>query len=562
MTTNIKRFFRDHLEVKDHDNGAFAKQANLDTRPLEPHRRTFGPWEFVTLWVITGSFNIGGWTTGSSLIALGLNVWQAMLTVIIGNVIVGFLCVASGAPGAKWHIGFPIIQKSSWGTRGFIFIVIQRIFLACIWFSTQVFWGGQCTRVFITAIWPQFAKVNTPLAGGTMTTGDFASFIIFTILYLPLVFIKPERYKIPFLISCIVVIPTIFVCLIWFTATAKGAGSLVHDVTVAGVEQATGSRLGWMMVLGICTNISSISVHIFVQSDYTRYARKPKDQILAQLVMVPMGTIVVALIGIICTSCAAQLFPEKEGTLLWAPYTLFDALQEHYNNSPRSRAAVAFASLAFGVAQFGMVVANNGVSAGIDLSALLPRFFTIRRGMLLMACLSFVTQPWQLLNGATDFLTVLGGYGVFLGPMTGIMFADYFILRQRRMKLTDLYKSESSSIYWYWKGMNWRALVAWAMGVWITLPGFAHYVQHGGTSVWPGWSNLYDISYPLGLSLSVLAYVGLSKLFPIAGLGQVDELDYFGTFGPAETSSLRGEEVEPVEMGGESYKGMRDEKDI
>lgn len=554
----------EYLEVKDDKPHALARSTNLDTRPLEPERRTFGPWEFVTLWVITGSFNIGGWTTGSSLIALGLNVWQAMLTVIIGNVIVGFLCVASGAPGAKWHIGFPIIQRCSWGVRGFAFVVIQRIFLACIWFSTQVYWGGQCVKVFLTAIWPSFARVNKPLANGTMTTGDFASFIIFTILYLPFIWIKPEKYKIPFLISCLCVIPTIFVSFIWFLATAKGAGALVHDVASAGVTQARGSHLGWMMVLGICTNISSISVHIFVQSDYTRYARKPKDQILAQLVMVPMGTIVVALIGIICTSCAAQLFPEQEGTLLWAPYDLFTALQQHYNNSHRSRAAVAFGILSFLIAQFGMVVANNGVSAGIDLSSLFPRFFTIRRGMLLMSAIAFIVQPWQLLNGASKFLTVLGGYGVFLGPMTGVMFADYFILRKRQIKLTDLYEHSSNSVYWYYKGINWRAPIAWAMGVWITLPGFAEFVQNGSSQELKGWSKMYDISYPLGLALTVLTYCVLHKLAPIKGLGEIDDMDYFGTFGPAESPVYAGQplDVERVGVSEATGKDLNPEKEI
>jgi NCS1 family nucleobase:cation symporter-1 len=172
-----------------------------------------------------------------------------------------------------------------------------------------------------------------------------------------------------------------------------------------------------MMVLGICTNISSIRVHIYVQSDYTRYARRPKDQVLAQLVMVPMGTTVVALIGMICTSCAAKISPEQQGVLLWEPYKLFGALQTHYGDSPRSRAAAAFGALSFMIAQFGMVAANNGVSAGIDLAALFPRFLTIRRGMFLKSALAFIIQPWQLLNGASRFLNALGDYGVFLGPM-------------------------------------------------------------------------------------------------------------------------------------------------
>ncbi|KAF2122696.1 uracil permease [Lophiotrema nucula] len=542
------------LEVKHDKIQSENASGNEDTYPLPPERRTFGPWEFVTLWVITGSFNIGGWTTGSSLIALGLNAWQCMITVIIGNLLVGIFCILSGAPGAKWHIGFPIIQKACWGVHAFRFVVIQRVFLACIWFSTQVYWGGQCVKTLLTAMSPAFANLDTELANGTMTTGDFVSFIVFTLLYLPLMWIKPEKYKVPFLISCLLVIPTIFITLIWFTAKAGGGGSFLQDVSAVAV-QAKGSHLGWMMVLGICTNISSISVHIYVQSDYTRYARRPKDQILAQMVMVPLGTIIVALIGIICTSCAAQIFPEKSGTLLWEPYRLFSALQAHYNNSPRSRAAAAFGSLSFMIAQFGMVVANNGVSAGIDLASLFPRFFTIRRGMYLMACLAFIVQPWQLLNGASKFLNVLGGYGVFLGPMTGIMFADYFIVRRRLYKLTDLYKVNNESIYWYRKGANLRAFGAWVMGVWITLPGFAQRVSDPSVEL-AGWSHMYYFSWPLGTLLSMATYWGLCRLKPMKGIGEIDDEDVFGTFGRRTVDGVEdGSTSSAVEVEVEKGKG-------
>lgn len=172
-----------------------------------------------------GAFNIGGWSTGSSLIALSLNVWQSMLAVVIGNPIVGVLCVFSGAPGAKWNIGFPVIQRASWGTTGFLFIIIQRFFLACIWYAINVCWGAQCLRVVLTAIAPSFRYINTPLAGGTLTTGELTCFIIFTPLYLPCIFIAPEKYRIPFLVSCACIIPTIFALLIFFTVEAQSGGN-------------------------------------------------------------------------------------------------------------------------------------------------------------------------------------------------------------------------------------------------------------------------------------------------------------------------------------------------
>ena len=501
---------------------------NRDTMPLPPERRTFGPWSFVGLWIVTGSFNVGGWVTGGSLIVLGLNVWQSMLTVIIGNIMVGLICVLSGMPGAQWHIGFPILQKVSWGMYGGVFPLINRILLSFVWYSTQVYWGGQCTKTFIAALWPSFLNLDTPLADGTMTTADFTSFIIFSLLCLPIIWIPPERYQKPFGVAAITVIPTVFALLIWCTVTAGGGGALLENVSAfAGVPQATGSHLGWMLVLGIMSNIGSISTHIFSQSDFTRFAKKPRDQLIAQLIMVPLGTIVVALIGIICTSCGAQLYPQEP--LLWTPYSLLAAIQKYAQNSSGSRAGVAFASLSFILAQLGIAVAENALSNGIDLSGLLPRYFNLHRGGYLTAAMAFVMQPWSLLNGANKFLSVIGGYGVFLGPFTGVMFSDYFIIRHRLLKLTDLYDVSAKSIYWYNKGLNWRAPVSWVLGFIFLMPGYAQWVRDSSVEL-PGWSKVYYLSWLLGCTISALLYYILHLIFPIRYIGLIDDVDYFGTF--------------------------------
>ncbi|CAI0649521.1 unnamed protein product [Colletotrichum noveboracense] len=299
-----------------------------------------------------------------------------------------------------------------------------------------------------------------------------------------------------------------------------------------------------MLALGVCTNIGGISTHIFSQSDFTRFARRPRDQLMSQLLFVPLNTIVVAFIGIVCTSCAAQLFPKTQGTLVWEPYRFLDALQAHYDNSAGARAAVFFASLAFIFAQFGIAVAENALSNGIDLSALLPRYFNLRRGGYLTAAFAFVMQPWQLMNGASKFLTVMGGYGVFLGSMTGVMFADYYLIRGRNLKLTHLYEATSASVYWYWEGVNWRAGVAWVMGTWALLPGFVQRVQDPAVEK-DGWSHLYYLAWPLGCTLAVVTYCLLHYVAPIETPKAVDDEDYFGTFGPREGTVLDGREQSP-----------------
>lgn len=519
---------------------------NRDTRPLPPCRRTYGPWQFIGLWVVTGSFNIGGWTTGSALIALGLNVWQAMVTVIIGHSLVGLICVLSGGPGAKWHIGFSILQKASWGMRGVYFPLVQRIVLSFVWYSTQVYWGGECVRSFLTALAPSYRKLDTPLANGTMTTGDFVGFIIFSLLCLPVIYVRPERYHIPFAVAACTVIPTMLAIFCWSIVKADGLGPMVHNISIAGVTQARGSHLGWMFILGICTNIGGIATHIFSQSDFTRFARRPRDQLVSQILFVPSNTILVSFIGIVCTSCAAKIFPETQGSLVWAPYDLLNTMQSHYNDSPHARAACAFASLAFILAQLGISVAENALSNGIDMSALAPRYFNLRRGGYVTAAAAFIMQPWQLLNGASKFLTVMGGYGVFLGPMTGVMFADYYIVRRQNLKLTHLYEASEQSIYWYTKGVNWRAGVAWIMGTWCLLPGFVQRVRNPDVEV-KGFSHLYYMNWPLGCGLAVLTYWGLHRLFPVERPLDVDDGDYFETFeeldGAEEPEKVRSEET-------------------
>lgn len=355
-------------------------------------------------------------------------------------------------------------------------------------------------------------------------------FVVFFLLCLPIMWIRPELYKIPFLVASAVIIPTMLAILIWAVVAAPRGGALFSNTEgVTGIKQAQGTHLVWQMVFGIMSILGPQSSHLFGQSDYTRFARKPKDQILAQILFVPFNNIVVALIGIVCTSCATQIFLGQETALLWQPYDLLAAIQKHFNNSSGSRAAVAFASLAFICAQLGIAIAANMLVNGIDLAALAPRWFDIRRGGYFTAIFAFIMQPWDLLNGASKFLTVVGGFAVFIGPLTGIVFADYYFVRRRLLKLTSLYDLSSNSIYWYTKGFIWRAPVAWISGFWSLMPGFVHRVQDPSVEL-AGWTKLYYMTYPVGILFALITYLALDYFWLIEYKVVEDDEDYFGTF--------------------------------
>ena len=221
-----------------------------------------------------------------------------------------------------------------------------------------------------------------------------------------------------------------------------------------------------------------------------------------------------------------SIYPELEA-LPWSPYIFLDAIRQ-YEDTASARAGVAFASLAFVISQYGMVVASNAVVAGIDLAAIFPRWFTLRRGGYLTILFAFVMQPWRLLNGATNFLTVVGSFNVFLGPFMGIMFVDFYILRKRQVKLLHIYDVSSNSLYWYTRGLNWRAAIAWPAGFWFLLPGLAQRAIDSGAT-WEGWTQLYDISWFLGAIVSGLVYYAFDAWRPMPGKLEIDEYDAFAS---------------------------------
>lgn len=235
------------------------------------------------------------------------------------------------------------------------------------------------------------------------------------------------------------------------------------------------------------------------------------------------------LVGIVCASVASLYYP---GLLIWTPYQLLTAIQLN-ENSAGARAAVFFAALVFTVAQFSLNVSGNLIAGGIDLASAMPKYINIRRGAYITLAVSVGMCPWALLSGATAFINVMSGYATFLGPITGIMVFDYFFVRQRKIKLTALYDGSPNSIYWYWRGCNWRVPISWVIGVAPLFPGFLVSVGSGVT-IPDGMQKLYYLCYPYGFLVSGILHVALSKAFPPHGVGEVDEYDVFGTFGDPE----------------------------
>lgn len=138
-----------------------------------------------------------------------------------------------------------------------------------------------------------------------------------------------------------------------------------------------------------------------------------------------------------------------------------------------ARAGVFFIAFAFALAQLGTNIAANSVSAGSDMTALLPRFINIRRGGFVCAAVGLAMCPWNLLSSSNQFTTYLSSYAVFLSSIAGVLICDYYLVRKGYLQVKDLYNARRSGPYFYRYGINPRAYVAYIAGILINVVGFA-----------------------------------------------------------------------------------------
>jgi len=220
--------------------------------------------------------------------------------------------------------------------------------------------------------------------------------------------------------------------------------------------------------------------------DFTRYARSQRDQALGQALGLPAAMTLYSFIGVAVTSASVMLF----GEAIWDPVALIGRF-----NQP----LVAFIALiAILIATLNTNVAANVVSPSNDFSNLNPRLISFRTGGFITGIVGVLMMPWKLLSDFSAYIFGwLVGYSGLLGPIAGVMIADYFIVRQRSLNVDDLYRRGGE--YEYSKGVNPRAMVSLALGVVVALLGLAI----------PSLRWLYDYAWFVGFAVSGGSYVML-----------------------------------------------------
>ena len=417
---------------------------NSDLAPTEKERRTWTTYNYIALW-FSMSMEVTTYMLAASLIAGGMNWKQAVGTILLGNLIVLIPMLLNAHAGAKYGIPFPVFVRASFGPVGANIPAMLRAIVACGWFGIQSWIGG-------TAI-AQMVHVLSPRTEG-MPAVTWGCFLGFWLLKMVVVWRGVESirflqsYSVPFMLVMSALL------LIFMLRKAGGFGPMLsapdhfatrHDFWKFFFPSLTAMVGYW----------ATLSLNI---PDFTRYAKNQESQIVGQAFGLPVAMVLYSFLGIAVTSASTVVF----GKPVWSPVELLGMFHQPL---------LAFLGLiALLVATLNVNIGANVVGPSNDISNLAPKYISFRMGGLITGFLGLAMCPWYWLSTFGNYIFGwLVGYSGLLGPVAGIMVADYFLVRHTRLDSYSLYRR--GGIYEYSKGFNPRAIVALVIGVAAALVG-------------------------------------------------------------------------------------------
>ncbi|CAI4250554.1 ATM_1a_G0001580.mRNA.1.CDS.1 [Saccharomyces cerevisiae] len=482
---------------------------NTDLRPVEAKRRTWTWKQYIFFW-ISGSFNVNTWQISATGLQLGLNWWQTWICIWVGYTFVAFFLILGSKVGNNYHISFPISSRVSFGIYFSIWIVINRVVMACVWNSTLAYIGSQCVQLMLKAIFGTNlnTRIKDTIKNPNLTNFEFMCFMVFWVACLPFLWFPPDKLRHIFALKSAITPFAAFGFLIWTLCKAKGHLALGSLNDNGGAISKT--VLAWSVIRAIMSALDNFSTLILNAPDFTRFGKTYKSSVYSQLIALPVCYAIISLIGILSVSAAYTLY----GVNYWSPLDILNRYLDNYTSG--NRAGVFLISFIFAFDQLGANLSGNSIPAGTDLTALLPKFINIRRGSYICALISLAICPWDLLSSSSKFTTALAAYAVFLSAIAGVISADYFIVRKGYVNIFHCYTDKPGSYYMYNKyGTNWRAVVAYIFGI---APNFAGFLGSVGVSVPIGAMKVYYLNYFVGYLIAALSYCILVYFYPIKGI--------------------------------------------
>lgn len=477
------------VELRDVSSVSSSPIYNEDLAPVPVAKRNWTTYNYAALW-ISMAHCIPTYMLSSGLISAGMNWWQALVTILLGNTIVLIPILLNSHPGTKYGIPFPVFARAAYGTYGSNLPALMRALVACGWFGIQAWIGGEALNTLFKATIPGWQTLLGGAIGGHAPT-EWLSFLLFWGLNIYIIYRgmdllrKVENWAAPFVLVMTALL------LGWAIWKANGLGYLL---TQQG-KFHTFAEFWPVFVPSLTGMIGFWATLSLNMPDFTRFGKSQRDQVIGQVVALPTTMTVFAAMGVMITSAAVVIFPHMKPEELWDPMKLVGQFQ--------SVSVIAISMFTVVVATLAVNIAANVVSPANDFANAFPKWIAFSTGGLITGIIGILMQPWRLLADPSGYIFAwLVGYSGGLGSIAGVLIADYWFVRKKRLVLGDLYRTKG--VYTYSAGWNWSAVIATLIGcalAWIGL-------------VVPVLRPLYDYAWFVGFGASAITYIILMRVVP------------------------------------------------
>ena len=469
---------------------------NEDLAPIPQDNRTWGTWNYAALW-ISMSLCIPTYLLASSFIKNGMNWWQAILTMFLGNVIVLVPMILNGHAGTKYGIPFPVFARASFGTKGANIPAMLRAIVACGWFGIQTWIGGESIYFLLRVWFPSLP--NATVTGLLPDTIPLLCFVAFWLLNMYVIYLGVDSIK-KLLVFKAFFLPIAAIALLCWAIFMMSNFGGISEVLKQPSQFTNASQFFdtfFPALTGVVGFWATVSLNI---PDFTRYSKSQKAQQLGQTLGLPTSMTFLAFIAVIVTITTTIVFK----TTIWEPVALIGKFENKF--------VVSFAMIAIAISTLATNIAANIVSPANDFANLNPQKISFKTGGYITGIIGAFIFPWKLVADPSGYIfTWLIAYSALLGPIGGIMIVDYFFIKKQTLIVDELYQHNGR--YGFKNGFNNNAVIAMVIGILPNIPGFLVVINVVDRESMPHCvSGLYHYAWFVGFVVSgLIYYVSMNK---------------------------------------------------
>ena len=351
-----------------------SRYYNKDLAPTIPSARSWKTYNVASMWVSL-CFCVPAYMIASGLIASGLNWWQALSNVLLGNLTIMFVIMLNSNVGIKYGIPYPIFARLSFGIRGARFAALARGVIGAGWFGINCWIAGQA----LTCI-PTFFYGKTT----NIVTDEFAFFAIVIVLCTALCYYGVGIIKRIKVFAAPLLALFFLGLLILFVSKILNAGfSIEHVLNFESGNALHGVHFWSVYLGGLTANMafwSTLSLNI---PDISRFISSQKAHDRGILFSLPLTMLVCSFIGVFVTGASKLLY----GSYIWDPVSVLLKTGNAY--------IVIFGSLAILISTVILNVVANMLATANDISSLWPKYISYRSAVLITCVAGVLIMPWK-----------------------------------------------------------------------------------------------------------------------------------------------------------------------